>query len=340
MKRVALIGLGFMGKMHLSVYMKLKEAEVSAICDINEEALNIESLEAGGNIDTSSAKVDLSGVRKYTNYEEMLKDGGFDIVDICLPTYLHTEVSIRAMEAGYHVFCEKPLANKLEDAERVVAKVEETGRFFSVGQCLRYWPAYTEVKRLIDSGDYGRVRYAEFARFSTTPTWTWNNWILDGNLSGNAALDLHIHDVDMILYLFGFPEALRSRGVVEKDGSISQISTIYRYPDMVVASSGGWICSDSFGFNMRALYILEKATIELDFSKNPVVMVYPLAKEKYALPLPEGDGYYYELKDFIASVENGKPSGVVTPRSAADSVKMCLAEIDSALNEREAGGFD
>jgi predicted dehydrogenase len=110
---------------------------------------------------------------------------------------------------------------------------------------------------------------------------------------------------------------------------------VYDYPDWVVSSTGGWLCSKTFGFNMRALFALEKATIELDFSKQPVVMVYPQDSDKYALPLPEGDGYYYELQDFIAGVERGKLSGIVTPESAADSVKLCLAEIRSAKEHRE-----
>lgn len=336
MVKVALAGLGFMGKMHLGIYLnKLKGVEVTALCDVNSGALNIKSLDAGGNIETDGAEIDLSGIRKYPDYKEMLKDGGFDFVDICLPTYLHADAAVDAMDTGFHVFCEKPMAISVKEAERIVDKVHETGKLFSVGQCLRYWPAYTEIKRLIDSGKYGKVRYAEFARFSMTPAWTWDNWILDGRLSGNAALDLHIHDVDMILFLFGKPEGLKSNGIAEKDGSISHITTLYQYRDKVVTSSGGWICSGSFGFNMRAMYILEKATVELDFSRNPVVMVYPGEGEKYPLPLAEGDGYYYELRNFAENVAAGSFSGTVTPESALESVRVCFAEIDSAKRNKE-----
>ncbi len=334
MVKVALVGLGFMGKMHLSVYSKLENVKLVAMCDVDEDALNLKT-RGGGNIAVGDLDIDLSRVKKYTDYDKMLEDGGFDFVDICLPTYLHADFSIRAMEAGYHVFCEKPLSNKVEDAKKVVDKAKETGKLFSVGQCLRYWPMYTEVKRIIDTGKYGKVRYAEFGRFSMTPTWTWKNWILDGSLSGNAALDLHVHDVDMILFLFGFPKSVRSRGIMERDGSISHISTIYSYDDKLVTSTGGWICTDSFGFNARAFYILEKATIELDISKDPVVMVYPDDGEKYPLALPDGDGYYYELKDFAEGVERGELSGIVTPESAYDSVKLCLAEIESVKRKEE-----
>ena len=331
MVKAALVGLGFMGKTHLGIYLnKLKNVKVTAICDGNRDALNIKTLDAGGNIKTGGTAVDLSGIKKYTEYDAMLKDGRFDFVDICLPTYLHADTSIKALDAGYHVFCEKPLAGSTAETERIVKKVSETRKLFGVGQCIRFWPAYAEVKHIIDKGKYGSVRYAEFARFSGTPAWAWKNWVLDGNKSGNAALDLHIHDVDMILFLFGKPESLKSGGVFEKNNSISHITTIYKYPDKIVNSTGGWICSESYGFNMRAFFILEKATIDLDFSRDPVVTIYPDNGAKYPLTLPEGDGYYYELKAFADSVENGSPSGIVTAKSAAESVRLCLAEIESA----------
>lgn len=335
MVKVALAGLGFMGKTHLGIYLGMPNVKVEAICDITPAALDIKTLDAGGNIQTSSGAVDLSGVRKYASFEKMLADGGYDVVDICLPTYLHAEWSIKALQAGHHVFCEKPLALNATEIDAIVSKVKETGKLFSVGQCLRHWPAYVALKDIVASGRYGPVKYAEFARFSQTPTWTWNNWILDSAKSGNAALDLHVHDVDMALFLLGAPRSVRSQGVFAKDGGVSHLSTLYRYDGLVAQSTGGWIATQSFGFNMRAFLILERATVELDFSKTPSVVVYPAGGEKYAPELPVGDGYYHELRDFIAGVERGKLSGIVTVESGAESARLCLAEIESARTNCE-----
>ena len=324
-----------MGKTHLGIYNQLENADVVALCDGSKESMNITRLDAGGNIQAAGGEIDLSHVGKYTDFSQMLADGGFDVVDLCLPTYLHVDLSVQALEAGYHVFCEKPLALDLAGTDTILQKVRDSGKLLSVGQCLRFWPAYAEMKKLLDAGTYGHVKYAEFARFSNPPAWGWNNWLLDETRSGNAALELHIHDVDMVLHLFGFPHRLRSAGVFEQDGGISHISTVYQYPGFAVASTGGWLCSESFGFNMRAFFVLEKASIELDFSKEPVVMVYPQEAEKYALFLPDGDGYYYELHDFIAGVEQGELSGIITPESAAASVRLCLDEIRSAKEHIE-----
>ncbi len=337
MVRIALAGLGFMGKTHLGIYLGMPNAKVEAICDAEPAALDIRSLDAGGNIQTSSGAVDLSGVRKYASLAQMLSDGGYDVVDICLPTYLHAEWSIKALHAGNHVFCEKPLALTAAETVAILAAIRQTGKLFSVGQCLRHWPAYAAVKDIVASGRYGRVKYVEFARFSQTPTWTWKNWILDGAKSGNAALDLHVHDVDTLLYLVGMPKSVRSRGVFAPDGSVEHIATVYQYDGLVAQSTGGWIASKSFGFNMRAFLILERATVELDFSKTPPLVVYPAGGDKFAPELAPGDGYYHELRDFVAGIERGQLSGIVTADSAADSVRVCLAEIQSARENREIG---
>jgi len=335
MVRVALSGLGFMGKTHLGIYRKLGNVEIVALNDIRKGNMDITSLDAGGNIQTASADIDLGGAKKYTDYTAMLKDGGFDFVDLCLPTFLHAEYTVRALEAGYHVFCEKPMALTNEETGAMLKVVAKSGRMFSVGQCLRFWPAYVEIKKLIDSKKFGKVKHAEFARFSAPPTWDWDGWMSDGKRSGNAALDMHVHDVDMLLFLLGKPESVRSNGVVEKDGSISHIASIYAYPDFVASSVGGWICSDSFGFNMRAFFVLEGATIELDFSKDPVVTLAPKGGKKTALVLPEGDGYYHELADFTSGIAARKLSGTVTATSAAESVRLTLLEIESVKKGKE-----
>jgi predicted dehydrogenase len=328
--------MGFMGKTHIGIYQRLGTVELSAICDAEADRLNIGSLVGGGNIQTSEKDIDLSSVRKYTDFDLMLRDGDFDFVDICLPTFLHVEHTVAALEAGYHVLLEKPMALDTEGTDLILKKVKETDRLFSVGQCIRYWPAYSEVKRILDQGDYGKARYSEFSRFSAKPDWAWDNWIVDGKRSGEAALDLHIHDADMLIHMFGMPASVRSVGAFESNGGLSHISTLYHYENGFVASSaGGWICSDSFGFNMRALHILEKATIELDMSKNPMLTVFPNGGEKYCPDLPEEDGYYFELKDFTEGLQRGKLSGTVTAESAAWAVRLCLEEIRSAKENRE-----
>lgn len=335
MVRIAVVGLGFMGKTHIGIYNSLPNAEVVALCDKYAERADLKSLDAGGNIEASAGEVDFSSVPKFTDYDEMLAAGGFDAVDITLPTDLHIDFAVKALEAGYHVFVEKPLSLDVASADRLVAVAGKSEKVCSVGQCLRFWPAYTEVKKIIDSGRFGKVRHAEFARYSAPPTWAMEGWLTDNPRSGDAALDLHIHDVDMILFLFGKPESVRSVGAPEGKGYFNHISTVYRFPGLSVVSTGGWGMASSYPFNMRALYVFEKATIEMDISRENPVMVYPDGGEGYPLELPDGDGYHHELVDFIRRCETGSPSPIVSPAAAAESVAVTLREIESARSGKE-----
>ena len=334
MVKVAIAGLGFMGRTHLAVYRRLGNVQVVAVCDTSADAFE-PGRRAAGNIDTGSDSLDLGGARTFTDFGELLEAGGFDFVDLALPTFLHAEFSIRALEAGYHVFCEKPMALDGASADAMLAKVRETGRLFGIGLCLRFWPAYVEARKLVDQGRYGRLKHLALKRYSSPPTWGRNNWYHQSALSGNAALDLHVHDVDLMLWHAGIPQSVRSVGVKEKDGGFSHISTLYRYPELSATTEGGWGFSRTFGFRMTALYVLERATIELDSSRSPMLTVCPEDGDKWSPELPAEDGYFHELKDFVEAVRTGKHSGIVTPRDAALAVKLCAEEIRSARENRE-----
>ena len=335
MVRIAVVGLGFMGKTHIGVYNSLYNAMITALCDKNLDRVNLTSLDAGGNIESSSGSVDFSDIPKFTDFDEMLDAGGFDAVDITLPTDTHVAFASKALKAGYHVFVEKPLALDYRSALQIAAVAEESNKICSVGQCLRFWPLYTEVKKILDSGRFGSIRHAEFGRYSPPATWAAEGWLGKSSRSGGASLDLHIHDVDIILYFFGRPRSVRSVGVPDGSGFYSHISTVYQYPDISVTSTGGWGFAPDFPFNMKALYVFEKATVEMDISKEHPVMVFPYEGEPYPLELPEGDGYRFELIDFLERCESGEISEEVSPSVAAESVRLVQLEVQSANEGRE-----
>ena len=328
MARVALVGLGFMGRMHLSIYGNIKGVEITALCDAREEGLDL-SKAGGGNIAVGEMTTDLSKVKKFTNYEEMLQAGGFDYVDLCVPTYLHKDFSVQALRAGYDVFCEKPMALSTSDAEEMIRVADETGKLLTVGQCLRFWPMYVKVKELIDSKKYGEVISAEFSRYSPYPTWSTNDWMLKGELSGSAAVDLHVHDVDIIHFYFGKPRSVTSSGVEAPGGGYGHISSIYEYPGMTVTSVGNWLCADNFPLIMRALIVFEKGVINLDTSQKDPLVIYE-GKKRTVFKLDERDGYYFELVSFVENVKTRTAPEVVTAATAKESLNTVMTEIKSA----------
>ena len=335
MIRIAATGLGFMGHMHLGVYASLPDVMIAALCDRLPGRLEAGGLQTQGNFATTSEPIDLSAAVTYTDFDTMLAAGGFDAVDLSIPTDLHAEFAVKSLRAGYHVFVEKPLALTYDSAKEIARIADESGRVCSVGQCLRFWPLYTEVKKIIDSGRYGSVRHAEFGRYSPPADWASEGWLGDSRRSGNASLDLHIHDVDMILHLFGPPQSVRSVGVPDGQGYFSHLSTVYRYPDLSVTSTGGWGLAAGYPFNMRALYVLEMATIEMDISRDSPLVVYTDDGDEVAWELPEGDGYRHEIIDFIDCCSRGTASPLVNPSIAAESVRIAELEIRSARENRE-----
>jgi len=293
--------------------------------------IDLHTLEVKGNIQTGETKGDLSGVKTYSDFDQMLANGGFDFVDICLPTFLHAEFSIKALRAGFPVFCEKPMALNADECESMIQAAEETGLILRIGQCLRFWPAYERLKNMIHSKQYGDVRSAHFSRFTPVPGWSADGWLLDSKKSGGPVLDLHIHDADMVQWIFGMPHAVHSVGAKQQD-EIILITTEYDYEHMAISTSGGFVTSPSFPFEMSALVTLENAVIV--FRQNEL-WVYPNDQDGFQVALPPHDGYFGELKDFVHTLQTGQESGVVSMRSAAESVLLCLAEAESVWSGKQ-----
>ena len=110
MIRVGIVGLGFMGWIHWLAWRKVRSAQVAAICTRDQRRLTGDWRGIRGNFGPPGEQVDLSGITAYANLDDLLGDEQIDVVDITLPTYLHAETTIRALTAGKHVLCEKPMA--------------------------------------------------------------------------------------------------------------------------------------------------------------------------------------------------------------------------------------
>ncbi len=321
--KAALVGLGFMGTTHLKVYERLG-VEVVAVVDANPERLaHIGRID--GNIAVEGKAAKLKNVRRYASVGDCLQDGDFDFVDICLPTFLHAETAIAALEMGFPVICEKPMALNVEQCKAMIAAAKQVRQPLAIGQCIRYWPAFVEMKSLMQSKQFGELCGAQFSRFSAVPNWSADNWMLDAEKSGGPVLDLHIHDVDYIYDLLGMPNGLLSQAV-KRQGNITQIATVYDYENKAISAVGGYVISDSFGFAMKAELQFETAVVQFDGNS---VRVFPDGDQVYEPSPDDKDGYYWELYNFVGYLQNDASAFIVPPESAAQSVKLCLAELES-----------
>lgn len=175
MLKIGIIGFGGIAQTaHLKAYSQLEKdgkIKVVAVCDASPERFE-QKLE----INIGSADVSLGeNVVKYTDYKEMLKNEELDMVDICVPTYLHAPITIDSLEAGCHVLCEKPMSLAYEDCKKMIDASLRCGKKLMIGQSPRFGAPFIYIKELIDKKVYGNVKSAIFQRFSTNPVWGWDN---------------------------------------------------------------------------------------------------------------------------------------------------------------------
>ncbi|MCA0757326.1 Gfo/Idh/MocA family oxidoreductase [Paenibacillus sp. N4] len=327
MLKVGLIGFGFMGRMHFDNYVRLAAegapVQLVSICDLRIEELKNGA--AWGNIATGQSIYDLSPYRLYDDIATMLEHEQLDIVDIALPTKLHADLTCSLLERGIHVLCEKPVAFTSEDGRRMADTAKKTGSTFMVAQCLRFWPAYEYLKSCVEDGRYGAVTSGSFFRGGGSP----QGWFLDGEQSGGCILDMHIHDVDMINWLFGKPDRVSAiaRSVIPGSG-YDIVSANYMYPDgKVLNAQADWTLQGDFGFAMTFRVNFEGGNLVFE---NNRLKVNPNGGPGFFAELPEDMGYYRELRYFIEAVDKGKPVSVCTPESAVESLEIVEAEIRSA----------
>jgi len=332
---VGIVGLGFMGLTHLSNYTKIESANIQAVCDLNEEKLDLGQQKSQGNIDVGEmGELEEESISKYTDYSKMIANSKLDIVDICVPTDAHAKLAVDALNNGLNVMVEKPIAINLEEARRIVSAAESSSGKCMVGQCIRFWPEYQKIKEIVDGGEYGSVLAADFSRLSPLPDWAWESWLLDAEKSGGAAIDLHIHDTDFISTLFGVPDAVFSDGLEGPTGGIDYISTHYKYKDgpAAVTARGGWPFPSTFPFEMASTVLLEGGAIEFSTLEDPTLKLHPHDGETIVPEVEEGDGWLRELEYFVNCVENNNEPELARPAEATQSLRIVLKEVNSVVD--------
>ncbi|WP_308637935.1 Gfo/Idh/MocA family protein [Paenibacillus silvisoli] len=329
MIKVGLIGFGFMGRMHFDNYVRLMKegypVELKAICDVQIEELKNGT--AIGNIATNQETYDLSPFNLYSAIEDMIANEELDMIDITLPTGLHAQITCSMLEKGYHVLCEKPIARTAEQAWQMVETANQTGKKLMIGQCLRFWPAYEYAKACIEDGRFGKPLGGSFFRGSGLPA----PWFRDGSLSGGCLMDMHIHDTDMVHWLFGMPDKVSTmaRNVLPGSG-YDIVSTHYVYDNgLVLNAQADWTLQGDFGFEMS--YRINFEGGNLIFAGNQV-KVNPNDAPGFIAELSDDMGYYFEIRSFIEALANGTELTVCTAESAARTLDIIEAEQKSADN--------
>jgi predicted dehydrogenase len=325
---IAVVGLGFMGVTHIRAYLDLPNARIAAVCDAVRLPVNGILPGVAGNVKKTD-DINLGPqVKVFRKLDEVLADPEIDLVDICTPTPLHPEQAIAVLKAGKHVLCEKPLARTSVLAREILKAQETAPGFLMPAMCMRFWPGWSWLKKVVAEKTYGRVLAARFRRLSEMPTWSKQGTYTSGGMDiGGALFDLHIHDTDFVQFLFGQPGRVFSTGVVlQPGGSIDHVVTQYLYPEgPLVCAEGGWLLTK--GFNMAYTLLCERATLDFDLARGAAAMqIIEPGQEPRTVTYDGPDGYTEEVRYVVDCVLHGKRPEIVTAADGLRALEICEAE--------------
>ncbi len=343
MVNVGILGCGFMGRTHYNIYAKNSKAKVVALMDLDKKRREGNWADPMGNLPAEWPKqVPMKGVASHASVDEAIADPNIDLIDITLPTSVHAEVAIKALRAGKHVLCEKPMALTHKDCLKVAKVAVKSKGYYMVAQCIRFWPQYVKIKQLVDSGKYGKPKSACLKRLSPTPDWSMGGWLMASGLSGGAVLDLHVHDVDFANFLFGKPKRVMASGTTGPSGGVDHIEALYDYgKDLLVMVEGGWCFPPGYPFQMVVNVRCEKAMFEYvlragegGIGFGDEVVVYPNRGKIRKIKCKASDGWTEEIAYFLKCIETKTKPRIVTARTSADSIAVAEAEVKSVQTGR------
>jgi predicted dehydrogenase len=336
MVNVGIAGIGFMGMIHYLGYQKVRGARVRALCEKIPERLAGDWRTIKGNFGPAGRKMDLSGIAKYSQIEQMLADPNVDMIDICLPPHAHAETAIAALQAGKHVLCEKPIALRTADAQRMVKTAQKAGKLLMIAHVLPFFPAYRFAYRTITSGKYGHLRDAQFTRIISDPLWVSDFY--DPNGCGGPAVDLHIHDAHFIRLVCGMPKVVQSVGRMR--GEVAEFFNtqfLFDDPNLVITATSGVINQQGRPFTNGYEIHLERATLLFDsWMQMPVTVLTDngrVQRPKFA-PGDEIDAFAAELAEATRCVAAGTPSTLLDGELARDALILAQKETQSVRLRR------
>jgi len=320
--RVAVIGVGSMGKNHARVYSELPGVELVAVSDVN--------------LQTAEKVADQFGAKAYGNYNQMLTAEQPEAVSVVVPTALHEEVALAALEAGAHVLVEKPIAASLKEGRNMVERADAVGKLLMVGHIIRFNPAIQALKKRLEAGELGRIFQIFCRRAGPFPA-----RIRDVGV----VVDLAPHDLDLMRFLTGL-EPLRVFAETERHIHTDHedlIIGLLRFPDGVTgALEINWLTPTKVREVMvlgeRGMFRVDDLTQDLYFYENALAngQLWPALQTLKGVS--EGSMIRYtidryeplkaELQAFLDAIKNDEPAPVSGEDGLA-ALRLALALVES-----------
>ena len=326
MTRVALIGLGAMGRNHLRVLSDLEGVELAAVCDMDEKV-----------VATASRKHSVAG---YVSWAEMLERERLDAAVVAVPTRFHLDVGLAVLERGLHVLIEKPIATTLEEGRRLVAAARDEDRVFAVGHSERFNPAVRELRRRVAAGEIGRIYQIQARRLGPFPA-----RIRDVGV----VIDLVTHDLD-VMYTLAGSEVQRLYGETEQRIHTDHediLNALLKFESgMLGVLQVNWLTPTKIReisvLGERGMFVCNYLTQELRYYKNAEVESDPggdphpravTEGEAVTFPIGQGEPLRLELQAFVQAVR-GERAIEVDGEAGLRALHLALAVVTSASESR------
>lgn len=326
MKRVAVIGFGFMGMTHAINILKNADLQLIAIVDKDPETIEKTLFAPAGNFSTGNINPSLlKNINKYSGLHECLHNEQLDAVHICVHTELHYEMAKLALMHDKHVLLEKPFTLDVQQAEELIELADQKKRVLMIAHVVRFMPPYQKLKQWIDSKVFGELKFLSLTRISGIPEWgQWKENQIT-RTSGGALFDLNIHDIDFANYVLGLPTAIKSSFLPGGLSDHDYISAMWSYTDknVHVKIEGGNTFHSNFPFQAGYLAQFEKASVLYSSSGGDIIRI---ADDNSIREIPAGDageGYYNEIEYFAQCMENNTQPTDCMPASSLESIKLC-----------------
>lgn len=333
--KFGVVGVQGFGRTHITGILENKCAKLSMVCDISEELAK----EVGEEY----------GVAYTTDYDKFLANPEIDAVCIVTPDQTHKDLVIKALKAGKHVLCEKPMTLILEESKEMVKAAKESDKFLMVGQICRFTPSFIKAKELVDNGEIGELFFVEGeyahdydGKQKTTP------WRFDPAAPRHGMIGGGCHSVDLLRWIAGNPTeavAYSNKKVLTDCPTDDCTVAILKFPNDVV---GKVFCSIGCKrpYTMRTVLYGSEGTIIVDNTSNQLSIYKKAYKDdseilgsraqftEIRLPIVVNNhNTKGEIAELIECIQNGK-APEVDAREGAITVSVCDAIIKSAAEHR------
>ena len=312
--RIGILGAGAMATTHAVAYAGLPGVTVVGVFARDE-----------GHARATAA---LCKAEPFTDAETLIRHAGVDAIDVCLPSVIHCDFVIAALDAGKHVFCETPLALQLDEARRMRDAARRADCLLQVGLLMRALGAYRHIKDVAVAGTYGRL-------LSVT-TWRLGSYLHPGAPDHKAhysepATELMTFDFDFIQWLMGTPNRLSASAARTPQGAPGETSALLSYDDgrhATVLASG--LMPPGFAFTVGFRVLFDRAVFEHQavFDKIPPTASFTIVEEKEparSIPMPGQNPYEVELQRFVDCIRSRADPALLDADRAIEALVLSTA---------------